>query len=146
MLNPAVASSDKSKAFKFAREQDQSKSLRETQKRGSLFVFGNIKAKETLEDSDKFSNVPTKRQRRRLSRRKVGQFAPRDRVLEIEENKRKQRRHTNWNKRQRSKIGRTLKVRALDNRLVKMMPRSKRKRKGTNRPAGLPDSCTLGRR
>ena len=129
-----VTSSDKSNGFNFTREPNQSKPPCETQKGGSHFVFGNIKAKKTLKDSDKVSNVPNKRRRRRPRRRKVNQFALRNQELEIEKDKRKQRRHTNWNKRQRSKIGRVTKVRALNSRLTKMMSRPKRKRKGTSRP------------
>ena len=33
------------------------------QKGRSLFVFGNVKKKKTLEDSDKVSNVPNKTQK-----------------------------------------------------------------------------------
>ena len=33
------------------------------QKGRSLFVFGNVKTNKTLEDSDKVSNVPNKRQK-----------------------------------------------------------------------------------
>ena len=111
---PKVASSDKSKVFKFAMEPNQSKPPWKTQKGVSLFIFGNVKAKETQKYSEKFSNICT--------------------VRKIEEDKQKQRRHTNWNKQQRSKNGRVSKVRALNNRLVKMMSRPKRKRKRTNRP------------
>ena len=105
-----------------------------TQKGGSFFAFGNAKTKKTLGDSDKVSNVPSKRRRRRRRRRKVDQFALRYQELEIEKDKRKQRRHSNWKKRHRSKIGRVTKVRALNILLVEMMPHPKRKRKGTNRP------------
>ena len=160
-----VTSADKSKVIKFTRKQNQSKPPWETQqgasifvfgnvkakktlvdsnkvsnvtnntqKGGSLFVFGNVKTKKTLGDSDKVSNVPSKRRRRRRRRRKVDQFALRYQELEIEKNKRKQRRHSNWKKRQEGNIGRVTKVRALNILLVKMMPHPKRKRKGTNRP------------
>ena len=111
---PKVISSDKSKVFKFTREPSQSKPPWKTQKGVSLFVCGNVKVKETLEDSDKFSNVRTMRRRKRPRQKKVDRFALRDQELEIEEDKRKQRRHANWNKQQRSKIGRATKVRALD--------------------------------
>lgn len=158
-------SADKSKVIKFTRKPNQSKPPWETQKGASVFVFGNVKAKKTLVDfnkvsnvpnitqkggsffafgnvktkktlgdSDKVSNVPSKRRRRRRRRRKVDQFALRYQELEIEKDKRKQRRHSNWKKRHRSKIGRVTKVRALNILLVEMMPHPKRKRKGTNRP------------
>ena len=52
----------------------------------------------------------------------------------MEKDRRKQRQHTNWNKRQRSIIGRVAKVRVLNTRLLKMMSHPKRKRKGPNRP------------
>ena len=136
-----VTSSDKSNGFNFTREPNQSKPPCETQKGGSHFVFGNIKAKKTLKDSDKVSNVPNKRRRRRPRRRKVNQFALRNQELEIEKDKRKQRRHTNWNKQQQSKIGRVTKVRVLNSRLTKMMTRPKRKRKGTSRPVCTTTNC-----
>ena len=66
--------------------------------------------------------------------REVNQFDLPDQELETEKDKRKQRRHTNWNKRQQSKIGRVTKVRALNTQLVKMMSCPKRKRKRTYRP------------
>ena len=43
-----VISSDKSKLFKFTREPNHSEPSWETQNRGSLFVFGNVKTKKTL--------------------------------------------------------------------------------------------------
>ena len=112
-----VISFDKFQVFKFTREANQSKPLWETQKGGSLFVFGHAKTKKTLEDSGKFSNVPNKRHRRRPRCRKVDQFALCDQEREIEEETRKQRRRANWNKRQQSKIGRVTKVRVLNTQL-----------------------------
>ena len=53
---------NKFKVIKFKREPNQSKPPRETQKGRSLFVFGTVKTKTTLEDSDKVSNVPNKTQ------------------------------------------------------------------------------------
>ena len=129
-----VTPSDKSKVFKFITEPNQSGPLWESQKGESIFVFGNVKAKKTLGGSDKFSNAPNKRRRRSPRHRKVDQFTLREQKLKIEKDNQKQRRHTNWNKRQRITIGRVTKVRVLNTRHVKMMPRSRRKRKGTNIP------------
>ena len=54
---------NKSKIFKFKREPNQSKPAQETQKGRSVFVFGEVETKTTLEDSDKVSNVLNKMQR-----------------------------------------------------------------------------------
>ena len=91
-----------------------------TQKGKSPFILGNVKAKKTLVGFNKVSNVLTKRLRRKPRRRKVNQCVLCDQELEIEKDKRKQRRHTNWNKRQHSKLGITTKVRMLNTQLVKM--------------------------
>ena len=129
-----VTSADKSKVLKFTQGSQTKVKLFGKRKKGeSIFVFDNVKAKKVLENSDKFSNVPNKRRKRRPRRRKVDQFSLSDQELEIEQNKRKQQQHANWNKRQQSMIGRVTKVRTLNTRLVKMMSRPQRKRKGTNR-------------
>ena len=93
-----VISSDKLKTFKFTREPKLSKPFWETQKGESIFVSGNVKAKKTLGDSDKFSNILNERHRRRPRHRKVDQFALYDQKLEKEKDKRKQGRYTNWKK------------------------------------------------
>ena len=56
---------NKSKVFKLKREPNQSKTPRETQQNGrSLFVFGKVKTKKTLDDSDKVSNAVNKAQKK----------------------------------------------------------------------------------
>lgn len=64
---------------------------------------------------------------------KVDQFALRDQEIEIlEEEKQKQRRHNEWKKQQRSKIGRLNKVRVMNIQLVKIMSRPECRRDETN--------------
>ena len=75
-------------------------------KQGTPFLLGNMKAKKTLEGSNKVSNVPNKRHRRKPRHTKVNQFVLCDQELEIEQDKRKKRRHANWNKQQQNRIGR----------------------------------------
>ena len=58
------SSINKSKVFKFKRAPNQSKPPQETQKGRSLFVFGKVKTKKTLDDSDKVSNAVNKAQKK----------------------------------------------------------------------------------
>ena len=115
-------------------DTNQSKPPWETQTGGSVFKFGNAKARETPEEPKSYSaghnfvcgkaQVETKKsqgpgrmshttmkRRKTFSKpRKINPYVVRDQELKIEESKRAQRIIFNWKRRQQQKLKRNTKV------------------------------------
>ena len=160
IVKPAMkwkAPADKPKEFKFSAYTNQSKPSWETQTGGSIFEFGNTKAKGTPEEPKPHSSGhkfifgkaqvetkktqgpgrmghTTRKRRKTFSKpRKINPYVLRGQELKIEDSKRAQGKIFNWKRRQRKKLERNTKVVNVSEFLrKKFLNKSKNKKRRIN--------------
>jgi len=147
----------KPEEFKFSADTNQSKHPWETQTGGSVFKFGNTKARETPEEPkpysaghnfvfgkaqvetkksqgpDCMSHTTMKRKKNFPKPRKINPYFLRDQELKIEERKRAQRIFFNWKRRKQQKLERNTTVLNVSKLLQKnFLKKSKNKKRRIN--------------